>query len=102
MLKLPARIGLIHPRFDSKRHAIFSVARHKFAWPGGYALVAIMSDGECLCADCVKENVAQIVRETREPDFNTGWEYAGVATVGNDFDPEGETCANCYRDLSTL
>lgn len=102
MEKTSARTGTIAPRFDSPRHAVFTIARHKCAWPGGYALVAVMSDGDCLCHDCVKENVAQIVRATRNPDFRTGWEYSGFATVGNDFEPDGETCAHCYRDLSTL
>ena len=27
----------------------------KFAWPGGYPIVAIMDDGEHVCADCLND-----------------------------------------------
>ena len=26
------------------------VARHRYAWPGGYPMFVLLSDGECLCA----------------------------------------------------
>ena len=93
---------MIHPRFDSARHSIFSIARHKFAWPGGYALLMVTRDGCCLCADCVRENVARIVRDTRDPDYNTGWEYAGYQIAECMDDESPERCAHCNRDLAAL
>lgn len=36
------------------------VRRERYAWPGGYELALIMSDGALLCADCVRENFCNI------------------------------------------
>lgn len=93
------RTGMIHPRFDSKRHSIFTVARHQYAWPGGYLMFAVMKDGESMCPDCVEENAALIARSTRE-NGRTGWEFAGVSSLA-ECDDAGQ-CCNCNRDLATL
>ncbi len=37
------------------------VARDKYAWPGGYPMFLVMSDGGCLCPDCVKRGWRSIV-----------------------------------------
>lgn len=91
---------MIRPRFGSKRQSLFTVARHKFAWPGGYLMFAVMSDGESMCPDCVRENAALIARATREPAGRTGWEFAGVSSMA-ECDDAGK-CCNCYRDLAAL
>lgn len=93
--------GVIPVRMETLRHQIFTVARHKFAWPGGYAMVLVMADGAVLCADCVRENAALIARSTRDPKSRTGWEASGVSTV-ECCEPGDEFCANCSRDTSTL
>lgn len=99
---LPARTGMIRPRFDTLRHTLFTILRHLYAWPGGYAYVAIMRDGEPMCAKCVRGNVARIARATREPEYATGWELEGYATTETFADDPLETCCNCYRPLSEL
>ena len=90
----------IKPRIDSLRHAIFTVARHKFAWPGGYLMVLVMSDGEFLCPDCVRENVDTIARDTRNRS-RSGWAAAGADCLDN-MDCEGERCVHCERELGSL
>jgi len=53
------------------------VARHKYAWPGGYPLFVITTDGGCLCPDCVKSNWREIVSATLSR-HNSGWQAAAA------------------------
>lgn len=70
------------------------VARERFAWQGGYALFALMSDGETLCADCVRAEYRQIAWATRVKDRG-GWACEGFDHTGNVDD--APTCAHCGR-----
>lgn len=76
----------------SKPHAF--VARERFAWPGGYALFLIMTDGAALCADCVRENFRSIAREARVA-HGTGWKPAGWSHVGET--DSLTACEHCGR-----
>ena len=69
------------------------VAKDHFAWPGGYPLMVILSDGECLCAKCTEENLRLIVSATAKRD-DAQWE-----AIGQDVNWEDEEliCANCYK-----
>ena len=51
--------------------------RNKYAWPGGYPMIAVMRDGGVLCHACAKENAKLIIAATRDRD-RSGWEVAGV------------------------
>ena len=44
----------------------------RYAWPGGYPLFLVTTDGAALCSDCVKAEVRQIVDACRTADDN-GW-----------------------------
>lgn len=68
------------------------VAREKYAWPGGYALFAVMSDGEAVCSTCVRSEYRQIAWATRVNDRG-GWACIGFDHTGNSDEPE--TCAHC-------
>jgi len=35
--------------------------RSKYAWPGGYEIFGITSDGACLCTDCMKKEFKSIL-----------------------------------------
>ncbi len=78
-------------------HAAKELARNPYAWPGGYSKHAVMSDGECLCAACVKENFALIARATRDGDGG-GWALASVEINWEDADM---TCAHCGRAIES-
>lgn len=73
------------------------VARNAYAWPGGYPLALIMSDGECLCPDCIKSEWRNIVDSTLR-DTPDGWRAAGVFCTADTDD--SVTCAHCGADLS--
>ena len=48
-----------------------------WAWPGGYPLYAITSDGAALCPSCVTKERAQIFRSTHEKSRD-GWAIEGI------------------------
>lgn len=48
-----------------------------FAWPGGYPLFYVTTDGAALCPTCVTKERAQIFRSTHERSHD-GWAIAGV------------------------
>lgn len=73
------------------------LARQPYAWPGGYPKFAIMHDGECLCAACVKENFALIARSTRD-NSRDGWTLSAVEINWEDTDM---VCAHCAKPIDS-
>jgi hypothetical protein len=55
------------------------VAREKYAWPGGYPLALIMSDGGVLCPDCVRKEWRNIVQYTFWNQPGSGWMAEGMS-----------------------
>lgn len=62
-----------------------------FAWPGGYPLQYICTDGGVLCPKCVTANRAQIIRSTGEKQRD-GWALEGVEVNWED---PNVLCDNC-------
>lgn len=73
------------------------VARDAYAWPGGYPLALVMSDGECLCPSCIKSEWRNIVDSTIR-DIPDGWRAAGALCTADTDD--AIACAHCGADLS--
>lgn len=73
-------------------------ARHPYAWPGGYPLVLVMSDGECLCSSCTRQNYREIRRAQKDRDYRSGW-----CPVGVDIHWEGAPiyCAQCNTPIES-
>lgn len=70
------------------------VARQRFAFPGGYELFTISSDGDCICQDCVRRRYAAELRNALDG------QYMSVDCGGN-IDPDTCYCDNCGKDLSS-
>ena len=63
--------------------------KQKYIWPGGYALIFIMDDGEYLCNTCVQEPEVHIGGQA------DGWRVEGYTHTGErDIEPY-EVCAHC-------
>src|SRR5262245_57973103 len=63
-----------------------------YAWPGGYPLYLLTSDGAALCFDCGRREIRQILPAIRER-LRDGWRV-----VGCDIDEGSETglyCEHC-------
>lgn len=71
--------------------------RDKFAWPGGYEIYGITSDGACLCCDCMRSEYRQVARAIREHSHD-GWRVDAVDCAANLDEPE--TCAHCNKTIS--
>lgn len=69
--------------------------RAPYAWPGGYAKILVMHDGEVLCADCARADFRLIVSSTRTG-ARDGWKAEGVT-----LHQEGPAlyCANCNKGI---
>lgn len=66
-----------------------------FAWPGGYPLYYVFTDGGCICPGCVNENIAEIdsANRTGRP-FNSHGGWAVIAMDVNYEDAELR-CDHC-------
>jgi hypothetical protein len=61
---------------DLKKHFHKGKA-NAYAWPGGYPLFYLASDGETFCPSCVTKERVRIFRSTHENDRD-GFAIAGV------------------------
>ena len=57
--------------------------RQKYAWPGGYEILGITSDGACLCCDCMKKEWRNIVQARLPGLGNSGWNVEAIDTAAN-------------------
>lgn len=81
--------------------AQYRVAAHpfrKYAWPGGYPVFAITSDGGSLCFDCLKTERRAILEAIRNKDNTSGWRVVAFAINWED---RGLTCDNCSQEIES-
>lgn len=83
-------------RTDHPMGAARYVRRERYAWPGGYALALVTTDGATLCPDCVASEFPQIAHAHRAG-TNDGWRPAGIACAA-DSDDEC-VCDHCGREI---
>jgi len=73
------------------------VARNPYAFPGGYNVALVMTDGGLLCSACVKENYRLVMQDTRYDYGDTGWRAAAAMCM----DIDGpDYCDNCGKQLA--
>lgn len=65
-----------------------------YAWPGGYPLYYVTSDGAALCPDCVNAEIASIDGATK----GDGWNVVGVDVNWED---AGMTCEHCSKRIES-
>ena len=70
-------------------------AREKYAWPGGYPLFIVMTDGEALCVTCARKEYKLIAASTRSGSRD-GWEAGGVDI---NYEDSELFCANCNNQI---
>lgn len=70
------------------------MARDRYAWPGGYALALVTTDGGMLCPDCVRAEYRQISNATRHG-LRDGWGAAGIDCAANW--ETSEHCDHCGK-----
>jgi hypothetical protein len=50
----------------------------KYAWPGGYPIYFLASDGESLSFDAVRENYREVLYATKYLEDRSGWRVIGL------------------------
>ena len=74
------------------------IARDRYAWPGGYELLAVMDDGALVCSGCLHENYREILTDTKKG-WNTGWRVVGYTTDDCCEKDNADYCAHCNKPL---
>lgn len=68
------------------------VRRERYAWPGGYPLALITTDGGLLCADCVTDNFSNIAWAHRNG-CSDGWRPGGLFVACESSEHACDHCA---------
>jgi len=71
--------------------------REPYAWPGGYAKVLYLSDGEAMCVECARSNFRQIVKSTKD-NSRDGWQAVGVGVY---WEGPSMWCAHCRKGIDS-
>jgi hypothetical protein len=67
--------------------------RQKYAWPGGYPLFLVTSDGAALCVECGKKEYKQIAYSVRH-NLKDGWQVEGADINWEDTELYCDHCSN--------
>lgn len=81
---------------NNTEHFRKALGNGAYAWPGGYDVAFITSDGAVLCHECAKNNEREI-SEAIEYRTSNGWRVFAVEST--DSWDTGETCAHCTKHL---
>lgn len=68
-----------------------------YAWPGGYPLYYVTSDGGALCPDCVNREIEQIDQSTRGH-ARDGWALEGF---GIHYEGAPIVCDHCGKEIES-
>ena len=71
--------------------------RSKYAFPGGYPLYLVTTDGGALCIECVRKDWKIIAHSTLHH-YNDGWELAGADINWEDPDL---FCDHCGENIES-
>jgi NAD(P)H-dependent FMN reductase len=69
-----------------------------YAWPGGYPLFFIASDGEALSFESVCDQLKQVMREVKMKDARSGWR---VVAVDVNWEDENLYCAQSGKRIES-
>lgn len=75
------------------KHAI----RSKYAWPGGYPLFLVTSDGAALCCDCGRKEWASICAAMRGK-LRDGWQ---VEAADINYEDPSLYCDHCSQRIES-
>lgn len=69
--------------------------RDKYAWPGGYPLFIVFSDGGVMHPDCARSNWRQIAESTVRND-GSGWRVCGADI---NYEDDSLYCDDCGKPI---
>jgi hypothetical protein len=71
--------------------------RSKYAWPGGYPMYLVMSDGESLCMDCARKEYKLIAMANKQA-FRDGWKPEAVDI---NYEDKELYCVHCNAQIES-
>ena len=74
-----------------------SVKHGKYAWPGGYPLFYVMSDGDPLCCDCSRSERRSII-DSIAHQSNDGWNTVALTV---NWEEQGLMCCHCNKVIES-
>lgn len=72
--------------------------RTKYAWPGGYTIYLITSDGGILCTKCARQEYRQIAYSVRHK-LSDGWRVTAIDCTGNYDCDTPIHCDHCHKPV---
>lgn len=69
-----------------------------FAWPGGYPLYYLCTDGGVLCPDCANREIALIDEAIKNPGCDKQWELIGVDI---NYEDTSLYCDHCSKQIES-
>jgi hypothetical protein len=83
---------------DTARDRARYIARERYAFPGGYELLAVTNDGALLCSQCVIDNFRLCLESARDYQndiYADGWRVDAIAL--SDELENFEQCSHCNK-----
>jgi hypothetical protein len=74
--------------------------RMPFAWPGGYPIYIVLSDGGMLCHACSRTEYREMSQALRDPALrHSGWCPVAAEVLWEEGEEGPEPCAHCGKEL---
>lgn len=86
-----------HARVKSTADFKATLRNGQYAWPGGYQMFLITSDGAALCFECAKKEARPILSSIRDRQ-NDGWRVVGCDINYEDADLY---CDHCNKQIES-
>ena len=74
--------------------------RAKYAWPGGYPMALLMSDGEPVCMDCARKEYKLIARSNRDKSLWPDKQWRPECVFIN-WEDQDCYCAHCNKQIES-
>lgn len=76
---------------------IKEAVKTKYAWPGGYPMYLIMSDGDALCMSCAHREW-RLIYQAWQDNSRDGWKPEGAEI---NYEDEDLFCCNCGERIES-
>lgn len=74
-----------------------------YAWPGGYPIVYVFTDGGCICPDCANKEIKKIDQAIKEGNraHSSGCGGWAIDSFMIHYEGEPEICDNCGKEIES-
>lgn len=101
---LRANYNAGHRHIESVGDMKASLRNGPYAWPGGYAILYVCSDGGLLCSDCARKNFRSVAWSIKNK-CSDGWEVKAScceSSQSKELGAESNRCDHCNSEFGEL